>query len=260
MNESNKSIFFCSSQAIHEFSGTEEYLINVPTIERSKISLDSAVIPYAWYSIMKNIDLTFTITPFLGVDIQSSQVVIWPGSYTAYDLEAVLSFKYNELAAHYMDVAHLFTFTYDKVLNSFKFTRAPFYTVTIQALGAACIGIPDGTHTINNEVSNTLPINLNPIRYLRVCIDEITSRSHTSGGLEGKIFAHLPVYGLPMSVLSWKDQRQESITVEPCSSFRVSLRDQNGGLVNMNGIHWSFCLLARKYELEHTTIDDLYIS
>ena len=91
---------------------------------------------------------------------------------------------------------------------------------------------------------------------MRICIDEISSRSHTSGGLEGKILAHLPVYGLPVSVLSWKDLRQESLTVEPCSTFRVSLRDQNNNLVNMNGIHWSFCLLAQKYELEHASLWD----
>ena len=228
---------FNSAMAVNLKAG-----LNLHSDERYRIKLDSAEIPHTFYNVSKDV---FNDQIYLdGTMIQ----LIPSGNYSVYDLydylTSISSFPYS---ATYEEISSKITLTNtDSTDHIINFTEG-FAKLT---------GFIFQDRQINASSSLTSfnTVNLQSIHSLFIHTSLASSNviSTETNGFQN-IIGKVPVNRLPYEILSY-EPNYSTFDVElddrSISTFNISIKDQNGSLVQFNGVNFELSLLLEVYKEE----------
>jgi len=211
-------------------------LITLPDGKYIYLSLISATIPYSFYSINVNNNGLHII------DNEANEYTfnVEPGNYNIYQLiEAILAELGGDWSMTYNAVTNKVTFTIDPLLSD-GFTIYSDGTLN-HALGFSST---DNTVSVDGSATSTQGINLNQIRAINIEIDMPSPSVNVAQPLNQNILATIPVAVQPYGMIVWTNSNGFRINMmcEQMNMIKVKFIDNQGNLINMNGVNWQATL------------------
>lgn len=211
-------------------------LITLPDGKYIYLSLISATIPYSFYSINVNNNGLHI------VDNAANEYTfnVEPGNYNIYQLiEAILAELGGDWSMTYNAVTNKVTFTIDPLLSD-GFTIYSDGTLN-HALGFSST---DNTVSVDGSATSTQGINLNQIRAINIEIDMPSPSVNVAQPLNQNILATIPVAVQPYGMIVWTNSNGFRINMmcEQMNMIKVKFIDNQGNLINMNGVNWQATL------------------
>lgn len=211
-------------------------LITLPDGKYIYLSLISATIPYSFYSINVNNNGLHI------VDNAANEYTfnVEPGNYNIYQLiEAILAELGGDWSMTYNAVTNKVTFTIDPLLSD-GFTIYSDGTLN-HALGFSST---DNTVSVDGSATSTQGINLNQIRAINIEIDMQSPSVNVAQPLNQNILATIPVAVQPYGMIVWTNSNGFRINMmcEQMNMIKVKFIDNQGNLINMNGVNWQATL------------------
>lgn len=218
------------------FTYFEFPLITLPDGFYVYLSLISATIPYSFYSINVNNNGLHI------VDNAANEYTfnVEPGNYNIYQLiEAILAELGGDWSMTYNAVTNKVTFTIDPLLSD-GFTIYSDGTLN-HALGFSST---DNTVSVDGSATSTQGINLNQIRAINIEIDMQSPSVNVAQPLNQNILATIPVAVQPYGMIVWSNTNGFRINMlcEQMNMIKVKFIDNQGNLINMNGVNWQATL------------------
>jgi len=224
---------------------TSNCIFNLPTIiipktKRIHLSILNASIPYSFFNVdyFNNL-LVYSVG---GADIT---INIPEGNYNV-----------NTLRTYLLSVMTGFTITYNSLNNSFTFTHSTNEFIFKET--STCfeiLGLDENVeHTSFGRVLiSTNSINLFTIRNIYIQSGNLMNDNiNNSTPYNSTILASIPVSSGQNSIINYynfnniKTRINEGI-LRNISNLHISLTDQDGDILDLNGVHWSMTLLL-EYE------------
>jgi len=207
-------------------------VIEIPDGHHIYLSLQNANIPYSFYSIT-NVDNTFRWGLVSGAINTYS---VEPGNYNVTQLVAVLK---AQMGANYNIV-------YNSVTGKLTFT----HTTSEFTIYADTINHILGFSKTTNSTSTALTlvgrdvVNLNQIRALNIECNFPTYNVNVAQAYNQNILATIPVYVAPFSIISFQNNNnfRTNLYVNKLDQIQIRIIDNNGLLVNLNGINYQMTL------------------
>jgi hypothetical protein len=207
-------------------------MIDIPDGHHIYLSLQTATIPYSFYSISA-VDNTFT---FGVVGDPSTTVSIAVGNYNITQLINVLE---TAMGASYTITFNTIT---SKILIVHATDNFTIYTGTFNHI----IGFSKTSNTtsIANSLNGRDCVNLNQIRALNIEINFPTYNVNVAASLNQNILASIPVYVSPFSIITYQNINnfRTNLYVNKLDQIQIRILDNESRLVDMNGIQYQMTL------------------
>jgi hypothetical protein len=221
--------------------------IIAPPHHKLHLSLSSAEIPNTWYALSAHLK-----TNQIHVDgVQS--LVIPEGNYDIYELEALINADPFPYTALYNENTSKITLTNTDGTNHIL----NFSEINSRGLGKA-LGFErqDVLVVAGGSVVGASVVNLSTVHSLflhsNLAVGNVIT---TESGSYESILEKIPILGRPLETIHF-DPYQTASFASPLSDpsikqFEVSLKDQNGNLIQLNGARYELSLLVEM--VDHTT-------
>ena len=208
--------------------------IEIPSQHTFYVSVVHAVIPYSFYSI-NNSNNTIFYQQFITDAIVTSQIVITPGNYNAYQLAIFLSAQLPNTTVAYNINTNKFTFT--NALYDFCFLS----TTTATEL----LGLPMNTcFSLLKTYTSVNPINVNSKTCLCIASNLTTGNLNNSNKNDIKILCSIPITCQPFGLITYVNSSKfrSNIYNNSLSMINIKLVDQLGNSIDLNNMHFSLTL------------------
>lgn len=207
-------------------------VIEIPDGHYIYLSLQNASIPYSFYSLTAA-DSTFSFGLVAGA-ITTYNVP--EGNYTITQLVAVIQ---AAMGASY-------TVSYSPITSKLLFTHSSsnfiIYANTINHI----LGFSKTTNTtsVGNSLYGRDCVNLNQIRALNIEVNFPTYNINVAQPYNQNILATIPVYVAPFSIITYQNNNnfRTNLYVNKLDQIQVRIIDNNGVLINLNGIQYQMTL------------------
>jgi hypothetical protein len=207
-------------------------VIEIPDGHHIYLSLQSATIPYSFYSIT-SVDNTFSWGVVSGT---VNTVTIPIGNYNVNQIIDVLK--------SLMGVAYSITFSpiTSKILITHTTSEFTIYAATFNHI----IGFSKTTNTTSSGLilNGRDCVNLNQIRALNIEINFPTYNVNVAQPYNQNILATIPVYVAPFSIITYDNPNnfRTNLYVNKLDQIQIRIVDNEGRLVDMNGINYQMML------------------
>ena len=217
------------------------------------LSFSNVIIPYSFYgcAVYNNkLDVIEMANKDDDNQIHHINIIIPPGNYNAYQLANEVEALLNTNSFYNIS----YTIAYDKISNKYSVTihsnlnnncKVEFLFMSGTNSAQSCrtlLGFSDDKEIENNNTiksDNCIILNLEFV-YLKCNI--ISDAIVTSDGNDG-IISVIPVNCLPNSIIYYEPLNTKFLTRDnSVTNFNVSLTDKNNNIVDLNGLHLSFCI------------------
>jgi hypothetical protein len=208
-------------------------VIEIPDGHHIYLSLQNASIPYSFYSITAD-DNTFN-WGLTGLNPMQTYYV-QPGNYNITQLIDVIQ---AAMGASYSVSYSVIT---SKILITHTSSDFIIYPGTINhALG---FSKTTSTTSTANLLYGRDCVNLNQIRALNIECNYPTYNINVAQAYNQNILATIPVYVAPFSIISYTNPNNFRINlyVNKLEQIQIRIIDNNGQLVNLNGINYQMTL------------------
>lgn len=222
---------------------------------RFHISLSSAEIPFTWYNVSTNL-----ASRQIEVDSATS-LNLDEGNYNIYDLVTAVT----------ADATFPYSMTYDIKTNKVTLTNTDATGHTINFSSdiskelSKMLGFDrvDRTLLANATLDSDGVVNLRPVHSMFLYSNLAASNvlTTTYGGNIENIIDKIPLGNVdPLQVIAYNYYEtapfNSIITTDAIQSFQVSLRDQNGKLIQLNNARYELSLLIEQrlsyeFEMDH---------
>lgn len=196
------------------------------------LSLVSATIPYSFYSFNNN-NSSLSLEDASG---NTYNFQVPNGNYNIYQLRTAIL---GELGGGW-DIC------YNSVTNKITIINSTMDFSMNPASMNHAIGFSE-TETLfssGNQLTSSQCINLNQIRAINMEIDMPTSTMNVAQPLNQNILATIPVVSQPYGMIQYENTNGFRINMfcSQMSMIRVKFVDNQGNLINMNGVNWQATL------------------
>lgn len=210
-------------------------IISPPIVSVQKMYVKDVAIPFSYYGVTAS-NNSITFQESLGVAVTAS---VAAGNYSATSFISALGTAMTAVSPN----AQTYTVTYSSNTNKITISSTGTFQV-ISATMSAVIGINPSTlpTALATTYTPTLGINLSgPTRIFIHC--NRTNDTYVQGSRSGVILP-LIVNAGPYEVITAGPNHDWGHTLggDSISSISLSLRDQAGNLIDMNGGEWSITL------------------
>lgn len=207
-------------------------VIEIPDGHHIYLSLQNASIPYSFYSITSE-DNTFSWGVVAGTVFEYT---VPPGNYNVTNLVALLQ---SQMGSAY-------TLTYSSITAKITITHTTNEFIIYAGSFNHVIGFSKSTNTTSS--SRTLIsrdcVNLNQIRALNIEVNFPTYNVNIAQPYNQNILATIPVGVSPFSIITYENTNnyRTNLYVNKLDEIQIRIIDNNGLLVDMNGINYQMCL------------------
>jgi hypothetical protein len=207
-------------------------VIDVPDGHHIYLSLQNASIPYSFYSITAT-DNTFTFGLVAG---PVTTYYVQPGNYTIIQLIGVIQ---TAMGASY-------TVSYSSITSKILITHATSNFIIYASSINHILGFSKTTNTTStaNLLYGRDCVNLNQIRALNIECNFPTYNVNVAQPYNQNILATIPVYVAPFSIITYQNPNnfRTNLYVNKLDQIQIRIIDNNGALVDMNGIQYQMTL------------------
>lgn len=207
-------------------------VIEIPDGHHIYLSLQSATIPYSFYSIT-SVDNTFS-WGLVGGSINNATIPV--GNYNVTQI--------IDLLKSLMGAAYSITFSSitSKILITHTTTNFTIYAATFNHI----IGFSKTTNTTSSGLIlyGRDCVNLNQIRALNIEINFPTYNVNIAQPYNQNILATIPVYVSPFSIITYENPNnfRTNLYVNKLDQIQIRIIDNESRLVDMNGINYQMML------------------
>ena len=236
-------IFLNSKHATRYNNGTSDvdfFFKNLDILSQYYIhvSVKHAVIPYSFYNInSKNNNLQIRVYDNFGY-LDTKNIFISVGNHTINTLISELKDKLS---------SSLFTITYNSITNKITFTNSSYdfflmsSSTCLELLGFSSYG---DIYAISKVATSNTSVNLQSVQC--ICISSnFHSNSISSGNQNnGNALASIPLGNQPYSMITFENHTNHKVNLysNVLNPINIKLLDQNGNIIDLNGLHWSMML------------------
>jgi len=207
-------------------------VIEIPDGHYIYLSLQNASIPYSFYSITSS-DNTF-IWGLVAGPINTYYVE--PGNYNITQLIDVLQ----------VAMGSGYIITYSNITSKLLITHSSSNFIIYASTINHVLGFSKTTDTQStlNLLYGRDCVNLNQIRAINIEVNFPTYNVNVAQPLNQNILATIPVYVAPFSIISYTNNNnfRTNLYVNKLDQIQVRIIDNNGSLVNLNGINYQITL------------------
>lgn len=243
-------IYLNSKTANKQNDSTSSCTFNLPNIEvrqdeKAYVNVKQAVIPFSWY----NVNETNNKLDMLIGGVNTYSISIPFGNYNINQLISYLSsqillFPSNDKAL---------TIAYSIQTNKLTFTHI-HHTLRLLATSTCfeLLGFNEGTQYDATNTSGNIyvlnsvnGINLFVVRQVYIASDNfILNNVNASNPNDSNILASVCVTGNPNSVIQYENTTTRHLIhhLNNITNLQIKLLDQDGDLLNLNGVNWSITL------------------
>jgi hypothetical protein len=237
MNESIQ-IFLNSKDAIHlndDMSSRPIFRLPNITIPRNKkifLSIQAAQIPSSFYNI--DSENNKFIYEYIGLGAQI--FIIEAGNYNIKSLVRVLKSPGFEI-------------TYSSITSKLHFSHTLDFIIYSESTCLDILGFKDEVDifSINYEVMADRAVNLFPIKAINITSDNFITNNLSSNDLNDATHLLSISNDVPHgSIIFFENKlniRSFIQNISHLTNLSLSLKDQNGRMIDLNGFHWSIVLL-----------------
>jgi hypothetical protein len=242
-------IYLNSKTANKQNDSTSSCTFNLPNIEvrqdeKAYVNVKQAVIPFSWYNINEtNNKLNMLIS------VRTYSISIPFGNYNINQLISYLSLQILLFPSNDKNL----TIAYSIQTNKLTFTHTSH---SLQLLpSSTCfelLGFNDNTQYEATNTSGTIyvlnsvnGINLFVVRQVYIASDNfILNNVNASNPNDSNILASVCVTGNPNSVIEYENTTTRHLIhhLNNITNLQIKLLDQDGDLLNLNGVNWSITL------------------
>jgi len=228
LNSSNADTFLENSMSYAEWI--------IPTLEvpdgyHIYLSVQNCVIPYSFY----NINSTNNYLIYLVNHIQY-YVYIPQGNYNINQLITTLQSL----------MLTGFTITYNSINNKLTFTYITDFSLLDTSTIFPIIGFKLNTVYVASSYSLTSvnSINMHPIKCINIVSNLMTYNINKSFVNNNTILCCIPINNQPFSLIEYHNINNFRINlfINTISNIKIKLIDDNGNLLNLNGLNFSITL------------------
>ena len=242
---------YLNSKTANKQNGTSNCIFHLPNVEVAKdeVAYDNvkqAVIPFSWY----NVNETNNVLDITIDNIRPYTVVIPFGNYNINQLIAYLHSQFLLFVANDKDLI----ITYSTQTNKLTFTHH-HHNFLLESFSSCfeLLGFNEkeeynstniaGTNThILNSVNG---VNLFVVRQVYIASDNfILNNINASNPNDTNILASVSVTGNPNSIIHYENTTTRHLIhhLNNVTNLNIKLLDQDGDLLNLNGVNWSITL------------------
>ncbi len=229
-----------SKRANQYLNGTTDCIFTVPNItikkrHRASISVIDAVIPYSFY----NINDTNNILNYKVNSIPYSLII----TKANYNINTLITYLTSQLqpgfSINYSSATNKITFTHSSLEFSFLSSSTCF----------ELIGFEDNvTYSSTSQVLiSTIGINFFTIRNLQISSSNfILNNINSVTPNKASIITSIPIDSQMGSIINYKNINDITSIIHEIhnlTNLHIQLLDQDGDLLNLNGLHWNINLL-----------------
>ena len=244
MTEEPESIqIFLNSKNANRFNnGTSDvdfYLKNLEVLSQYYIhlSVKHAVIPYSFYNINFNNNI-LQIRLFNSTGYSEIQTVSI--SYGNHNINTLLA----ELKAQ---LSSSFTITFNSITNKITFTNSTYdFAILLISSCLELIGFSSLTDIYSNNKTLTSNTNVNLQSVQCICIRRNMQTNSITSGNQNNVstLASIPISNQPYTTIAFINQTNHKVNLynNNLNTINIKLLDQNGNIIDLNGLHWSMTL------------------
>lgn len=233
------------------FSIVLDETIEAQDDEYMLLSLNSANIPYSWYSIdYKNKYLNITESQIDGSIPYNIQIVIPEANYNAYEFASTLQTLLNNATQHQIQ----YTITYDKKINKYniliqKNNHKVVFNFSNSDSPYLQFGFNKQSYT---AIHNTSLQSINSIQmfsvaslYIRTNLNNNNISTSTKG--YNNILQKITIDSGPNSIINHIpiNSHDNLIFFKSFSTLEIRLTDSENRLIDLQGLHWELSILCK---------------
>lgn len=225
---------YLNSKSSNKQNSTADCFFHIPHIDINKnekvyVAVRNATIPYSWFNINSN-NNKIVINTLLFSEI----FYLDEGNYNVNTLADEI-FAKTGLSA-----------TYLKSKNKFSFSFSGSFTIEETSNCFELLGLSNKTHISTNDIiESDLGVNLFTVRQIYVTsnnfiLNNINSSTHSNAN----ILCSVQVTGNPNSIIHYENTSSKHLIhhLDNITNLHISLIDQDGNILELNGINWSMTL------------------
>lgn len=225
-------------------------VIEIPSQHTIKLSVQHAMLPYSFYNINERnnkIQLQEIIVDGNGVptgDTINNLLYMAYGNYNAYQLANYLGtiFPGNRTTVTYSSIYNKFT-----LINTTYDFRFLYESSTCQDI----LGLLNDNYNVsgNKTFTSRKLIDLSPIRCICLATNLQTGCINLNNKNESNILCSIPINNNPFSLIEFKNTNNYKVDLRTnvFSNINIKLIDQDGNLVNLNGMYFNLTLQLDVY-------------
>jgi len=235
-------IFLNSKNANRYNNGTSDvdfYLKNLEIVSQYYIhlSVKHAVIPYSFYNInINNNTLQIRIFDSKGYSLTQTANI----SFGNHNINTLISELRTQLSPS-------FTITFNSITNKITFANSIYdFAILLTSSCLELIGFSSlsDIYSTNKLLTSNTNVNLQSVQC--ICIrSNMQTNSITSGNLNNSsTLASIPIANQPFTTLAFVNQSNYRVNLynNNLNTINIKLLDQNGNIIDLNGLHWSMTL------------------
>jgi hypothetical protein len=207
-------------------------VIEIPDGHHIYLSLQSASIPYSFYSIT-DFDNTFT---WGLTTAPSNSFDIPPGNY---NITQLLNYLSGIMGTDY-------TLSYSSITSKITITHSTNNFIIYADSFNHIIGFSKTTNTTSSgrTVTGRDCVNLNQIRAINVEVNFPTYNVNVAQPYNQNILATIPVFVAPFSIITYTNTNnfRTNLYVNKLDQIQIRLLDNEARLIDMNGIQYQMTL------------------
>ena len=206
-------------------------LIEIPDGYHIYLSVQNCVIPYSFYNIT-----SLNNTLVIMANLITTTITIPEGNYNI-----------NQLILTLLSlVISGFGITYNNINNKMLFTYTSEFGILSTSTILPIIGFVSNTSYIstNKSLISVNNINMHPIKCINIVSNLITYNINKSFVNNNSILCCIPILNQPFSLIQYNNQNNFRINlfVNSLSSIKIKLIDDNGTILNLNGLNFSLTI------------------
>lgn len=207
-------------------------MIEIPDGYHIYLSIQNCVIPYSFYNInSSNNQLIY----YIGT---SQNIAIIPeGNYNINQLITTLKSL----------MLPNFNITYNNINNKITFTYTSSFYISSSSTISEIIGFvkeTDHYSDVNFTLTSVNNINMHPIKCINIVSNLMTFNINKSFVNNNSILCCIPINSQPYSLIEYHNNNnfRVNLFVNTISTIRIKLIDDNGNLLNLNGLNFSLTI------------------
>lgn len=242
---------YLNSKTANKQNGSSNCIFHLPNVEVAKdevayVNVKQAVIPFSWY----NVNETNNILDIKIANIRPYTIYIPFGNY---NITQLIAYLHSQFLLFVGNDKYL-TITYSTQTNKLKFTHT-HHNFLLESFSSCfeLLGFNEkseynstniaGTNThILNSVNG---INLFVVRQVFIGSDNfILNNINASNPNDTNILASVSVTGNPNSIIIYENTTTRHLIhhLNNVTNLNIKLLDQDGDLLNLNGVNWSITI------------------
>lgn len=196
------------------------------------LSVQNCVIPYSFYNInSSNNQLIYYI------DTSQNIVTIPEGNYNINQLITTLKSL----------MLPNFNITYNNINNKITFTYTSSFYISSSSTISEIIGFLKEINyysDVNFTLTSVNNINMHPIKCINIVSNLMTNSINKSFVNNNSILCCIPINSQPYSLIEYHNNNnfRVNLFVNTISTIRIKLIDDNGNLLNLNGLNFSLTI------------------